>query len=62
MLAIFRVDAEVLSSDDDSPLASKKYFLELREGKTINSSMAKVKMSYDFKYLSLEPDSIMWSR
>ena len=51
---MYRVDPKRLSSEDISQLAGAKYFSGLRQGKTVKSSVAKVKMPRNFEFISSE--------
>ena len=48
------LDLEGLYSEECSPFACVKIFSEIREGKTVESSLAKIKTSFSLEFNSLE--------
>ena len=62
MFEIFRVDEEILSTEEGSALAVVKDFSGLRE-KYCNESLSnEVKISFDFAFIFIEEVSMMSSR
>ena len=62
MFEISRVDAEALSYKESSPLAGSKYFSELRKAESDELAVAGVKISFNFKSVSLEASAIRCPR
>ena len=59
MFEICRVDAEVLSSEERSPLAGAKDFSDLREGEHVYFLVAEIKKLFNFVLFLLEEVSMM---
>ena len=62
VLEIYRVDAEVLSSKESSLLEGAKDFSELREGESVDFSLAEVKILCNLHSVSLEASAIRCPR
>ena len=59
MFEICRFDAEILSSEGSSPLASEKVFSEMREEEYVESLSNEFKFSFNFSLILIEDVSLM---